>query len=313
MAFLTNAYVYGVYIQNELVYVGQTTQPIQDRIDSHIQRCHNKELKEALLSNYYDFKILYESHDIIGQDTLNSIEEALIITNQPKYNKCGVTMPYHAYANKTAFSGGGLATQLSQKHYYSNIDIQQLLQQNAQISCAYICLKDDYAATFFSEAFTTLSLKEQEECLQYTFGKINKYNEMSFHGTKGFRQQTYCIKESDGTLRFPTLQEKANGIPKTKIQNCHIVFLFKEEDEYKKDFDNLIQQNETISQTLSPEQQMDYWLCNSMETARIQEAFDNRKQNIYKYYPLKIVSIQGQEDLKHQYFYIDTWQTSEFE
>ena len=307
---LKNAYVYGIYIDDTLVYVGQTTQPILDRIDEHIQRCHNKELKEALLTNHYTFKILYESHDTIDQATLNNIEEALITTNLPKYNKCGVTMPYNSYNQKTAFNGGGIATLLAQKHYYSEVDIQQLLQQNAQISCVYICLKNEYASFFFTPAFSDLSQKEQEESIQYAFGKVNKHNQMTSQGFKGFRQSSYCVKESDGTLRFPSIEEKVKGIPKDQITKCHLVFIFKTPEEYEENFDKLLKKDIEISKTLSEEDSLNYWIWSSMETARLTEAKENSAKNIYKYYPLEITSLQGQKNLKDTYYYIDTWQTS---
>lgn len=297
---LENAYVYGVYINEELVYIGKTYQPLQDRIDAHIQRCHNAQLKEALLNNHYTFKILYESHNSITSDTLNNIEEALISTNQPKYNKCGVTMPYNHSSHSVVFSGGGLATQLASKHYYSDEDIQQVLAQNAQIACAYICLKDEYATTFFQPSFAQLTQKEQNECIEYLFGKTNKFNTMAHHGERGFRQTSYCVKEDNGLIRFPTVQEKIKGIKKSWLQPCHIVFLFNTEQDYDKAAQKFTESKPT---------NQDDWFVYCMEQERWAEARLNFKDGVFKYYPLEIATPTG-EDLKHSYFYIDTWQTS---
>ena len=95
-----------------------------DRIEEHVLRCHNAELKEAMLHNKYEFHIVYESHNTITSDILNSIEEAFITQLQPKYNKCGVTVPYNLFAPKEVFSGGGIASQLALKKYYTQQDSQ---------------------------------------------------------------------------------------------------------------------------------------------------------------------------------------------
>lgn len=303
---LENAYIYKVVINNEVVYIGKTYQPILDRIDEHVQRCHNKELEEAMLHNYYTFEIVYESHNDITSEVLNSIEEAFITQFQPKYNKCGVTMPYNTFAPKEIFSGGGIATKLAQKHYYSDRDIEQLLSQNAQLSGAIICCTNEYNMIITSPQFKELSEKEKNECVEYLFGKVNKFNQMTSYGIKGFRQSSYCVKEENGDLRFPSVEEKLKGIKKEKLQCCHVVFLFKTEQDYRDAYSALLQMDLADKSDWNENNKMEYWLYSCMESTRLSHAESAYNKNIINYYPLEIISFG--EDIDKSYVYIDTWE-----
>ena len=302
---LENAYIYKIIISDEVVYIGKTYQPILNRIDEHVQRCHNKELKDAMLHNYYTFEIIYESHNTITSDILNSIEESFIAQFKPKYNKCGVTLPYNSYSSKPIFSGGGIATQLSKKHYYSDQDIDQVLVQNAQVSAAYICCKDEYSTLFFGSKFADLSQKYQEECLEYSFGKVNKFNQMTSYGKIGFRQSSYCVKDKTGNIRFPSVEEKLKGIKKEELLHCHIVFLFKTKEEYRDAYSKLLQIDSSDKSNWSEEDKLNCWIYTNMESTRLHQAEENYNKKIFKYYPLEIISFGN--DIDKSYGYLDTW------
>lgn len=305
MELLENAYIYSIKIHDEVVYIGKTYQPLMDRIEEHVLRCHNAELKEAMLHNRYEFHIVYESHNTITGDILNSIEEAFIKQLQPKFNKCGVTMPYHFPASKSAFSGGGVASQLALKKYYTQQDIQQLLVQNFAIKNAYLIPKDAYYQDFFENDFDTLPRKQQDIIIDRLFGRINNFNEMTFFGTQGFRQKGYGVMEN-GQIRFPTTEEKLNGIPKEKLAYCHVLFLFNDEKDYTELQDQLYQNFVTIADIEDESARMDAYIEDNMNCMKFQQALKNHAAQSPMYYPLEIIAI-GSDNLDASYGYLDTW------
>lgn len=305
MELLENAYVYSIKIDNEVVYIGKTYQPLMDRIEEHVLRCHNAELKEAMLHNKYEFHIVYESHNTITSDILNSIEEAFITQLQPKYNKCGITMPYNLFTPKEVFSGGGIASQLALKKYYTQQDTQQLLLQNFALKSILLIPKDAYYHEFLSNGFDNLSRSEQDIIIEHLFGKINNFNEMISYGILGFRQKGYGVLEND-QIRFPSIEEKLQGIPKDKLIYCHTLFLFNQEEDYQELKKQITQNFLKITNISSEMTRTEAYLENEMTTAKLQEALENYRKQSPKYYPLKIIAIDP-NSLDTSYNYLDTW------
>lgn len=105
-----NAYIYGIKIDGELVYIGKTIRDLKERISEHINESLNlksnnsqkdylyKAMREA--SYGYKFEILYESHNIISNHDLECIEKSLIENIKPKFNYEGVKVPYRFSEDK---------------------------------------------------------------------------------------------------------------------------------------------------------------------------------------------------------------------
>ena len=95
-------YVYGIKIDNKLVYIGKTIRPIQDRISEHIE-CVLDETIENSQQKYlykamrecqgYKFEIM-AVHEEIDNHSLEMIEKALIENMKPEFNYEGVKVPY---------------------------------------------------------------------------------------------------------------------------------------------------------------------------------------------------------------------------
>lgn len=105
-----NAYIYGIKIDGELVYIGKTIRDLKERISEHINESLNlksnnsqkdylyKAMREA---NYgYKFEILYESHNVISNYDLEGIEKSMIENIKPKFNYEGVKVPYRFSKDK---------------------------------------------------------------------------------------------------------------------------------------------------------------------------------------------------------------------
>lgn len=99
-----NGGIYGIYENGELVYIGMTMRPFEDRWKEHQERIE-KGSNELALYNLIDanakieFKKLLEvdkmdSNDKITKRDLQAMEFALIQEHRPKYNFAGRTQPY---------------------------------------------------------------------------------------------------------------------------------------------------------------------------------------------------------------------------
>lgn len=100
----SNSFIYGIYIDGELCYIGKTIRCLKERLGEHIewsilengggsqQNYLYKAMRECKIG--YKFKILYESHNILGNYDLEQIEKSLIENLQPKFNYEGVKVPY---------------------------------------------------------------------------------------------------------------------------------------------------------------------------------------------------------------------------
>lgn len=98
--------VYGVYVDNELVYIGMTMRDFKKRWKEHIDniqnnsdelyfyKCVNKDTK-------LDFRVLVDAADEVidkksfNEDEIKSMEYALIKVLKPKYNLAGNKYKYH--------------------------------------------------------------------------------------------------------------------------------------------------------------------------------------------------------------------------
>lgn len=99
-----NAYIYGIEIDNKLVYIGKTTRKIKERLlehmecvfDTKIQNSQQNYLYKAMreCKTGYKFKILYENHSGMKNEELEAIEKTLIENIKPEFNYEGVKVPY---------------------------------------------------------------------------------------------------------------------------------------------------------------------------------------------------------------------------
>lgn len=95
--------IYGIYIDNELVYIGKTIRNFEERWKEHeacvkdkqIANSNQPYLYEAMRNNKYEFRKLIEfTKEIMYDWDLQCMEFALIETHKPKYNYVGVKVPY---------------------------------------------------------------------------------------------------------------------------------------------------------------------------------------------------------------------------
>lgn len=98
-----NAYIYGIIINEEIVYIGKTIRPIIQRKHEHeksaakimnIESQQQEHLYKAMRENTYEFIILYESHNEISNFQLQCLECGYINYYKPKFNYEGVKTPY---------------------------------------------------------------------------------------------------------------------------------------------------------------------------------------------------------------------------
>lgn len=100
---INNAYIYGIYIDGNLEYIGKTSRGIKERISEHIECTLNSNIKNSQ-QNYlyqamreckgYKFKMLYESHNQDTEYQLERLEKDMIEEMKPKYNYQGVKVNY---------------------------------------------------------------------------------------------------------------------------------------------------------------------------------------------------------------------------
>lgn len=108
--------IYGIYIEEELVYIGMTMRSFDARWGEHIAYAEDDKMPCSQQNFLYEairdaknnnmevvFKAIIEVGDKITEQELKSMEFALIATNKPKYNYQGVKVPYPINANLTNF------------------------------------------------------------------------------------------------------------------------------------------------------------------------------------------------------------------
>ena len=105
--------VYGIYVDNELVYIGKTTQGFQKRFYQHKHLIDFPDDSETQYDMYYELAVAraqgkkvqllpliiaeyipYDSLYTLNNRDLESMEFALIWCYRPKYNICGRAKPY---------------------------------------------------------------------------------------------------------------------------------------------------------------------------------------------------------------------------
>lgn len=92
-------YIYGIIINEEIVYIGKTKRPIIQRKHEHEKSAAKKSqqqehLYKAMRENTYEFVVLYESHNEISNFQLQCLECGYINYYKPKFNYEGVKIPY---------------------------------------------------------------------------------------------------------------------------------------------------------------------------------------------------------------------------
>ena len=99
---LPEGYIYAITVKDKVVYIGETTRPLLERLKEHwnciLYAEETNDKKYEYLARYrpedIEFKILYQVIDGISEYDLKNIERALIEAYQPILNKEGITMPY---------------------------------------------------------------------------------------------------------------------------------------------------------------------------------------------------------------------------
>lgn len=94
---LKDAYIYGIYKGNSLVYIGKTHRPVMLRIKEHIDGINDGVEGFYSRMNGMDnvhFKILFESHNGIIERELEYIEKTFIEFFKPIFNVEGVQTEY---------------------------------------------------------------------------------------------------------------------------------------------------------------------------------------------------------------------------
>ena len=105
--------IYGIYVENELVYIGKTTQTFQKRFLQHKHNMDYPDDSETQYDMYYELAVAraqgsciqlrplfivetanYNSLYNINNRDLESMEFILISCFRPKYNICGTKKPY---------------------------------------------------------------------------------------------------------------------------------------------------------------------------------------------------------------------------
>lgn len=206
-----NAYIYGIRIDNELVYIGKTFRPIAQRLEEHaLLNGHNQQLEEAMSKNNYDFVILYKSHNAISNEELEQIEKSLIENIKPKYNILGVTKPYKLYSTKTNYK------YKKDRRYVGLIDLEVsgLLELNPLLIDSpwygsILSLSNNfYKAKIFQ--------KPDRENFYLAFGKPNNYTDpvWSNYGPMGLCFKTTFLANEDNNIRLLTKEEMTKGLPK---------------------------------------------------------------------------------------------------
>ena len=101
--------VYGIYVNNELVYIGMTMRDFEKRWQEHINKIKSgsnelyfyKQLQKYDEEVKLHFKILVDASEKVidkksfSEDEVKSMEYALIKVLKPKYNLAGNTYDYH--------------------------------------------------------------------------------------------------------------------------------------------------------------------------------------------------------------------------
>ena len=101
--------VYGIFIDDELVYIGSTNSSFSNRFDGHLKSVQGKRKRQLvhygiidakLKGQSVEMKILinvdilhYKGKRIDGRD-IQAMEYALILQYKPKFNDQGVTEQY---------------------------------------------------------------------------------------------------------------------------------------------------------------------------------------------------------------------------
>lgn len=101
--------VYGIFIDDELVYIGSTTSSFRNRFNGHLSAVEGKRKRQAvhygiirakLDGQKVEMKIMinvdildYKGKRIDGRD-IQAMEYALILQYKPKYNVQGVSKPF---------------------------------------------------------------------------------------------------------------------------------------------------------------------------------------------------------------------------
>ena len=105
--------IYGIYVNDELVYIGKTTQSFQKRFYQHKHLIDFPDDSETQYDMYYELAVAraqgrtvqlrpliiaeyvpYDSLYSITNRDLESMEFALIYCYRPRYNICGTKKPY---------------------------------------------------------------------------------------------------------------------------------------------------------------------------------------------------------------------------
>lgn len=233
------AYIYGIKIQDELVYIGKTYRDINKRLEEHaLKNMHNADLEAAMKANQYEFVILYESHNVISNEELCQIERAFIENIKPKYNILGVSKPYTLYATKNTYNNGI-------KRQYKALcqqEIEFLMDFNPFLLDVLSGPVRHLIAYFYENKIIT---QPTAQAFKEAFGDPNLITDETWmqHGNKGFCVKGSVIYGKQGQ-RYLTYQEliKETKIPEEDKYYCHSLYVFLWEDNLAKILADLYEQ-----------------------------------------------------------------------
>lgn len=100
--------IYGIYVEDNLYYIGMTMRDFKERFSEHIAAINNKNLinsQQKFLyaqirtdesnGKEYEFKIIENCGEKkLSKKEVELLEEFAIKIMKPKYNYCGVKVPY---------------------------------------------------------------------------------------------------------------------------------------------------------------------------------------------------------------------------
>lgn len=245
MELLENAYIYCFKLDDKYLYIGKTHRTPEKRLKEHLTRCHNEKLKKYIDNTAVTFQILYESHNQITEEILNTIEESYITTLQPECNILGIEKPYDLFSRKTVSLD--IIEELKKKKTIAEEDADQLLRDNPQIKVIQIhCPQDDLELMMEEDELKNISKNEIARYLRQAreskYGKLNDFNKREYFNpeTGSFQQKAWCIRNSKTKeKRFLTLDEKINGLSEEnknigdEIVQCFLIYFYRTEEEIK--------------------------------------------------------------------------------
>ena len=288
MELLENAYIYCFKQGDKILYIGKTHQKIEQRLNQHLNHCHNDKLKKYLESDTPPiFEVVYESHNQITEEILCSIEQSYIETLKPECNILGVIKPYDYFKKKDI--NINKVDSNPRKNCVTEEEINAIMNSNPQISeCRLITIATMVFIVCPENINDTREQRRARHALDVYYGKLNDFNKRDYfnQATGAFQQKTWCVQDKEYNVRPLTWEEKYGNKKigeDEKIIQGRLLFSYWSDEEYE---------NKLIDYTLAmldmddndPKKKLDYQL----DCMRLQAYFED-PDHLKKYYPLKVI------------------------